>query len=1457
MDDLKRSPVIPQRRKPGEGVLLPANGPRLFLLLKSVAGLTVFAFTLTGAVPPGWAGPSKSDQTLRVQAPLENGVEAGLEERLRSEIKRREMPIFQPELDQLRFLAIDQDWAAVERMFRKMGEFRSLAAFALISSPGINRWDDPDELARLVKLFADTPEFRIAPERLKEPVRKGLAHLKGRKIPYGLLVSPSSEGEVSWDDSKVLPRLWNLAAIGADSLSRILAYTLEIPGAAAAASTDSYFDRINDFHEQAARYAGLLHRRYPRYRPWMPQVVRSYAAGLEEGSTRREWLAQAMGGFLGWRAAEAGLLAPSTFVALWLRKVHAHHGAGYSARERAVYGSSEFHGHLRDHYQVLQRWREASSRVQSGLWDLIEQYHQASEEERVGLWWGLSRETDRWIAQEKENAKLQIGFLEYWNGWFDFKRMGSDYAEVAGVLPFTHPLRLMEREQRVRLEQWELLEKWNRQMKALGHLLLPPAEGFSDVSFLPRPGTKRDEGGGERAMEAMGESVQGLLELEARHHRLQADRLHWENEHTLLSANYGRDHPARQKEMREADVREAMIPVMSARIKELEAMGRIVAARSPEARLEAQEALNEAVLKGAWAREGVAGRRLNQRVLEQREGIYGPDHPLSKVWLRAKLDVGFGELAVETARAESELVFLTRQLGLPLSSSSRLEWDDLLLFWEEGQGQQDLSVLSENISRARGEAYGQPMREAISKAQQELERVKQMGWRAEEERQRGLQSVMEAQGAFQRARFPGDRVEAQLGLFYRLEQQQRIREGVEYQQRARKQAERDVAHQINQYFRALYEMESARARQEKAVLDVVSAGLSRQAALPFPVNVEGIVPLVSPGLEKKPEEEEIRSIVSAFRDLERARLEREVRQREMEINYLKSRVEDEEGPYAGEFIEGRVPADPESLRDLSAGERTRRIQADVERRAQGISRIQQSIRLVQAQREVLMSEWAMVASPERSEAVGEYLNRSEAVAKLEDLELRHLEDLLGSEPSFAEDPARAEALERKRDYLLARRGRNQAREDGALPQAAPQLTSGQSGSPSSDLAGARPSVQPSIPPHGAILKEEAQKAGPSGSLLVSHKGRWEPAPIQREGWFWLDSPVWMNGDRFPKIEFVQIPAGQTGEGRWVPKSWVLKVSAFVPHEGRVRELYVEVSKPWLGYQGPSGYYRVLGAEGAYSLEGVPQFFDYSRTDPDEKGRVRHGFVSQPVDRWGLNRGAPEKIPAGAVVRRLPLGQIREIDARAGEGAPVSLEPEQTPDGPVVGRLYEIGQMVEEPTGKPGVSRVRYRVELVEEPDPDLPGQTRRVPRPVAVERELEIPAPKGKSPPIQPQGGLEEPTAHIFDPANADIGRALYGLHIPDPVVLLAAGAAQEQAILGSGFAGVVLNVENFSGLEEAREAARALYADSYAVRFYRVEERSRLLGWMGWFIDRYRILAVDLAGFEAVVRQWAALRSA
>lgn len=63
--------------------------------LKTVAAATVFAFTLTSVVPPGWAWPSKSDQTLRVETGAESEAAAGLEERLREgqpegKISRRE-----------------------------------------------------------------------------------------------------------------------------------------------------------------------------------------------------------------------------------------------------------------------------------------------------------------------------------------------------------------------------------------------------------------------------------------------------------------------------------------------------------------------------------------------------------------------------------------------------------------------------------------------------------------------------------------------------------------------------------------------------------------------------------------------------------------------------------------------------------------------------------------------------------------------------------------------------------------------------------------------------------------------------------------------------------------------------------------------------------------------------------------------------------------------------------------------------------------------------------------------------------------------------------------------------------------------------------------------------------------------------------------------------------------------
>ncbi len=70
----------------GEGILLPAYTPRWLPVLKGIAAVTVFAFTLTCVVPPGFAQGLRRDDTLRGLTPEEAPDKAGLEDALKETV---------------------------------------------------------------------------------------------------------------------------------------------------------------------------------------------------------------------------------------------------------------------------------------------------------------------------------------------------------------------------------------------------------------------------------------------------------------------------------------------------------------------------------------------------------------------------------------------------------------------------------------------------------------------------------------------------------------------------------------------------------------------------------------------------------------------------------------------------------------------------------------------------------------------------------------------------------------------------------------------------------------------------------------------------------------------------------------------------------------------------------------------------------------------------------------------------------------------------------------------------------------------------------------------------------------------------------------------------------------------------------------------------------------------------
>lgn len=135
--------------------------------------------------------------------------------------------------------------------------------------------------------------------------------------------------------------------------------------------------------------------------------------------------------------------------------------------------------------------------------------------------------------------------------------------------------------------------------------------------------------------------------------------------------------------------------------------------------------------------------------------------------------------------------------------------------------------------------------------------------------------------------------------------------------------------------------------------------------------------------------------------------------------------------------------------------------------------------------------------------------------------------------------------------------------------------------------------------------------------------------------------------------------------------------------------------------------------------------------------------------------------------------------------------------------------------------------------------------------------------------GVQHWQSHIFDPANADVGRLAAEL-LKEPVVIIARDAGHAQQLQASGFAvderpdRKILNLEDeaFGGdIKRARERARQLFAPWFDPQYYRTEDRPRLLLtlWLPELLKQYNIpdSVLSLRKAEGMLRALAALRAA
>lgn len=118
--------------------------------------------------------------------------------------------------------------------------------------------------------------------------------------------------------------------------------------------------------------------------------------------------------------------------------------------------------------------------------------------------------------------------------------------------------------------------------------------------------------------------------------------------------------------------------------------------------------------------------------------------------------------------------------------------------------------------------------------------------------------------------------------------------------------------------------------------------------------------------------------------------------------------------------------------------------------------------------------------------------------------------------------------------------------------------------------------------------------------------------------------------------------------------------------------------------------------------------------------------------------------------------------------------------------------------------------------------------------------------------------AHIFDPENADVGRLVSTVIGPDPVVIIARDSEHEEALLASGFGGVgrfIVRLDLYpGGIVEARAAA-AKHFSAFSPRFYRVDQRNNLWGWLKGILERYK-LSEEILSVNRALRMVESLRA-
>ncbi len=1134
------------------------------------------------------------------------------------------------------------------------------------------------------------------------------------------------------------------------------------------------------------------------------------------------------------------------------------------------------------HYNRLAGEQESAvqgtrAQVKEGL----RRFQDAGPDEQDRRWGDLQDAIDQLIATEREGEATQIRFAEYWIQWFrGMAELAAPAARDKKLQPwqkYIQPLEEIRRKAVLRLQNLLVFQEMSKDLLEWGVLAVPENIAYSGLPFLLKADASLPQEEGEDLLTSVRKVIaeRHLLrfrQIDVEMASLDLDQLNRRYRQEIEQYPAAKVLP--EEIQRKGRLLKGMIDIAEAKLEGRRQMLRVslVPPADSERRFAAQRDLNKAVILERQARAAFLRELTDQPVRRYADKRLNEREQLGRRKDQMELD-RIGSLGDQMAHLAS--------LGFPLALSDA-EWDETARI-SDLLGQITVGQARENISKATVEYEN--AQERLAQAHAALGEVRQ-------KRAVGAAAADESRGKIQDARNAAAEAGRKLAQAAAVLRQSSggkdsyLLSGLILQQAGAPssfgaqtdlldflsssssgQAGQDVRHwqsriteerAAERYFEgqivrdrmigdqhwgqsvadaaadvryqtwAAANAESNIARTERdhermAVEHALNMLIRSQSAPPA-FNSGILAPPVA-GLDAPPSEDVVHRHTDALRELERKRLLSEMDRLDTEDALLR-------------LQQPRNPAAPGTLPYDRYEQKFRGWRMAAEHR----------LAASRAERDRLQAEINMIDAGEDEELL------QAARAGYDEAEIERLSRRLGSvEYQLAEvekgpwgqslegelTQARLKALEKQRQDLqqeLDRRRAGRTGEEAAEP----------------------------------IL----------GYVRAVQDGQEKLLPLLGEGRMWFDKPRIREGERRrwgAETPYAQNPEGKPDAGLWAPGERILEISE--GNQGPV--YYVAFSGPWMSYQGPSGYYYVVGKKGAFTLVPVPTPLGELRAQKlDEKGlQVKDaegglvmedvGGVLYPV---GEIRDLPRtdglvsrgNIPVGFRLRRVQIDQYRKFIA--GE-APLPLESETKFFGTVFrggfvtidpggenlyGKLNEPGELL--PAVRTSLGTRTYEVKVIYRTGKTWSAELFELSEEEAAERQGKVPA-VGK--PIQPQGGLEEPTAHVFDPANADIGRALYGLHIPDPVVLLAAGAEQEQAILRSGFAGIVLNVASFSGLEEARAAAQALYADSYAVRFYRWEERGLLLGWMGWFIDRYRILAVDLPGFEAVVRQWAALRSA